>query len=144
MSPAKVHGSLLWAAIVGVLLIPVLSVLGGLAQAEEPAVDHSGAGARSSRAGRRRTADRRARRRLLLGRAGASIEHTKGVTQAVSGYAGGKKDTAHYEMVGTGRTGHAESVQVTFDPQQISLRQNPADLFLGRAQSDRAQLPGPR
>jgi peptide-methionine (S)-S-oxide reductase len=48
-------------------------------------------------------------------------QHTKGVTQAVSGYAGGQKDTAHYEMVGTGRTGHAESVSVTFDPQQISL-----------------------
>jgi peptide-methionine (S)-S-oxide reductase len=47
-------------------------------------------------------------------------EHTKGVTQAVSGYAGGQKDTAHYEQVGTGRTGHAESVSVTFDPQQIS------------------------
>jgi peptide-methionine (S)-S-oxide reductase len=43
------------------------------------------------------------------------------VTQAVSGYAGGKKDTAHYEDVETGRTGHAESEQVTFDPQQISL-----------------------
>jgi peptide-methionine (S)-S-oxide reductase len=47
-------------------------------------------------------------------------QHAKGVTQAVSGYAGGQKDTAHYEMVGTGRTGHAESVSVTFDPQQIS------------------------
>ena len=47
-------------------------------------------------------------------------EHTKGVTAAVSGYAGGKQETAHYEMVGTGRTGHAESVSVTFDPQQIS------------------------
>jgi peptide-methionine (S)-S-oxide reductase len=48
------------------------------------------------------------------------FEHTKGVTSAVSGYAGGQKDTAHYEMVGTGRTGHAESVKVTFDPRQIS------------------------
>jgi peptide-methionine (S)-S-oxide reductase len=48
------------------------------------------------------------------------FEHTKGVTQAVSGYAGGKKDTAHYEQVSTGRTGHAESVSVTFDPKQIS------------------------
>jgi peptide-methionine (S)-S-oxide reductase len=38
----------------------------------------------------------------------------------VSGNAGGKKETAHYEMVGTGRTGHAESVSVTFDPQQVS------------------------
>jgi len=48
------------------------------------------------------------------------FEHTKGVTRAVSGYSGGKKETAHYEMVGTERTGHAESVAVTFDPQQIS------------------------
>jgi peptide-methionine (S)-S-oxide reductase len=48
------------------------------------------------------------------------FEHTKGVTRAVSGYSGGKKETAHYEMVGTERTGHAESVQVTFDPKQIS------------------------
>jgi peptide-methionine (S)-S-oxide reductase len=47
-------------------------------------------------------------------------QHTKGVTQAVSGYAGGQKETAHYEMVGTGRTGHAESISVTYDPQQIS------------------------
>ncbi len=51
----------------------------------------------------------------------AVFAHTKGVTQAVSGYAGGKKETAHYEDVGTGRTGHAESEEVTFDPQQISL-----------------------
>ena len=50
----------------------------------------------------------------------AVYEHTKGVTQAVSGYAGGQKDTAHYQMVSTGRTGHAESVSVTFDPRQIS------------------------
>jgi peptide-methionine (S)-S-oxide reductase len=50
----------------------------------------------------------------------AVFQHTKGVTNAVSGYAGGKKETAHYEMVGTGRTGHAESVSVTFDPRQIS------------------------
>jgi peptide-methionine (S)-S-oxide reductase len=51
----------------------------------------------------------------------AVFQHAKGVTAAVSGYAGGEKQTAHYEMVGSGRTGHAESVQVTFDPQQISL-----------------------
>ena len=63
----------------------------------------------------------------------AVFEHTKGVTQAVSGYSGGKKDTAHYEMVSTGRTGHAESVSVTYDPQRDFLRQNSADLFLGRA-----------
>jgi peptide-methionine (S)-S-oxide reductase len=50
----------------------------------------------------------------------AVYQHTKGVISAVSGYAGGDKQTAHYEMVGTGRTGHAESVSVTFDPRQIS------------------------
>jgi peptide-methionine (S)-S-oxide reductase len=50
----------------------------------------------------------------------AVYQHTKGVTRAVSGYAGGQKDSAHYDLVGTGRTGHAESVSVTFDPQQIS------------------------
>jgi peptide-methionine (S)-S-oxide reductase len=51
----------------------------------------------------------------------AVYEYTKGVTSAVAGYSGGSKETAHYEMVGTERTGHAESVQVTYDPQQISL-----------------------
>jgi peptide-methionine (S)-S-oxide reductase len=50
----------------------------------------------------------------------AVFQHTKGVTAAVSGYAGGDKQTANYDMVGTGHTGHAESVAVTFDPQQIS------------------------
>lgn len=51
----------------------------------------------------------------------AVYEHTKGVTLAVSGYSGGSKETAHYEMVGTERTGHAESVSVTYDPRQITL-----------------------
>ena len=50
----------------------------------------------------------------------AVYQHTKGVTSAVSGYAGGDKQTAHYEIVGTGGTGHAEAVSVTFDPRQIS------------------------
>jgi peptide-methionine (S)-S-oxide reductase len=47
-------------------------------------------------------------------------QHTKGVLSAVSGYAGGERRTAHYELVGTGTTGHAEAVQVTFDPRQIT------------------------
>jgi peptide-methionine (S)-S-oxide reductase len=47
-------------------------------------------------------------------------QHVKGVTNAVSGYAGGEKDTAEYERVGSGRTGHAESVQITFDPRVVS------------------------
>jgi peptide-methionine (S)-S-oxide reductase len=51
----------------------------------------------------------------------AVFQHVKGVSQAVSGYAGGSKETAIYEIVSSGRTGHAESVQVTFDPRQISL-----------------------
>jgi peptide-methionine (S)-S-oxide reductase len=50
-------------------------------------------------------------------------QHTKGVISAVSGYAGGEKRTAAYDLVGTGTTGHAESVQVTFDPRQISYGQ---------------------
>lgn len=48
-------------------------------------------------------------------------QHTKGVTKAVSGYAGGKADTAQYEVVGSGRTGHAEAVQITYDPKQVTL-----------------------
>ena len=48
------------------------------------------------------------------------FQHVDGVTSAVSGYAGGAANTAHYEMVGTNTTGHAESVQVTFDPRRIS------------------------
>ena len=51
------------------------------------------------------------------------FQHTKGVVQAVSGYAGGAKQTAVYEMVGSGMTGHAEAVQVTFDPKQITYAQ---------------------
>jgi peptide-methionine (S)-S-oxide reductase len=48
------------------------------------------------------------------------FQHVKGVTNAVSGYAGGAKDTAQYQTVSGGSTGHAESVQVTFDPTQVS------------------------
>ncbi|AJC18720.2 peptide-methionine (S)-S-oxide reductase MsrA [Pandoraea sputorum] len=48
------------------------------------------------------------------------FQHVKGVTKAESGYAGGTAKTADYETVSSGSTGHAESVQVTFDPQQVS------------------------
>jgi peptide-methionine (S)-S-oxide reductase len=51
------------------------------------------------------------------------FEHVKGVQKVVSGYAGGERSTAHYETVGTGTTGHAESVQVTFDPAKVSYGQ---------------------
>ncbi len=50
----------------------------------------------------------------------AVFQHTKGVLGAVSGYAGGAKDTANYDSIGSGRTGHAESVQVRFNPKLIS------------------------
>ena len=49
------------------------------------------------------------------------FEHVKGVTRVVAGYSGGSKATAFYPMVGTETTGHAESVQVTFDPKVISF-----------------------
>ena len=47
----------------------------------------------------------------------------KGVSRVLSGYAGGEKSTAIYEMVGTGQTGHAESVEIKFDPAQVSYGQ---------------------
>ena len=48
-------------------------------------------------------------------------QHLKGVTQAISGYAGGSAETAHYETVSNGQTGHAEAVEVTYDPKKITL-----------------------
>jgi peptide-methionine (S)-S-oxide reductase len=51
------------------------------------------------------------------------FQHVEGVTSAVSGYAGGTAESAHYETVSSGRTGHAEAVQVTFNPRQVSFGQ---------------------
>jgi peptide-methionine (S)-S-oxide reductase len=51
------------------------------------------------------------------------FQHVEGVTKVVSGYAGGTRETAHYDMVSTERTGHAESVEITFDPKRISYGQ---------------------
>src|SRR5215467_12160907 len=48
------------------------------------------------------------------------FQHVDGVISAVSGYAGGPRETAKYEMTSRGTTGHAESVQITFDPHRIS------------------------
>jgi peptide-methionine (S)-S-oxide reductase len=53
----------------------------------------------------------------------AVFQQIAGVDKVVSGYAGGDKDTAHYEMVGTGKTGHAESIQITFDTAKITYGQ---------------------
>jgi peptide-methionine (S)-S-oxide reductase len=51
------------------------------------------------------------------------FKHVKGVTGVTSGYAGGVADTAQYETVSTGTTGHAESVEITYDPSKISYSQ---------------------
>src|SRR5436853_7761779 len=51
------------------------------------------------------------------------FQHVKGVTNAVSGYAGGDQKGASYEIVSSGTTGHAESVQVTYDPRLITYGQ---------------------
>ena len=49
------------------------------------------------------------------------FEHVRGVHKVISGYSGGEKSTAEYERVSGGRTGHAESVQISFDPQEVSF-----------------------
>ena len=53
----------------------------------------------------------------------AVFKHVRGVAHVESGYAGGSADTAQYETVSTGRTGHAESVHITYDPSQITYGQ---------------------
>ncbi len=53
----------------------------------------------------------------------AVFDHLKGVSSVVSGFSGGRAETAHYDIVSTGQTGHAESVKITYDPSQISYGQ---------------------
>jgi peptide-methionine (S)-S-oxide reductase len=53
----------------------------------------------------------------------AVFDHLKGVSSVVSGFSGGRAETAHYEAVSTGQTVHAESVKITYDPSQISYGQ---------------------
>src|ERR1700693_2069904 len=53
----------------------------------------------------------------------AVFKHVKGVTSVTSGYAGGAANTAQYETVSSGTTGHAESVQVVYDPSQVTYGQ---------------------
>jgi peptide-methionine (S)-S-oxide reductase len=53
----------------------------------------------------------------------AVYKHVKGVSEVVSGYSGGAANTAHYELVSEGDTGHAEAVRVNFDPAQVSYAQ---------------------
>lgn len=53
----------------------------------------------------------------------AIFQHMKGVVSATSGYSGGSRESAHYEMVGNGNTGHAETVRIVYDPRQITYGQ---------------------
>jgi peptide-methionine (S)-S-oxide reductase len=53
----------------------------------------------------------------------AVFKHVRGVKDVVSGYSGGEADTAEYETVSTGTTGHAESVRITFDPTKVTYAQ---------------------
>src|SRR4029077_825194 len=102
------------AAFVGVLLTALL----GCAQAEEkavvippPAFDETPSGAATATA-------------TFAGGCFWGVQgvyrRVQGVLKAVSGSAGGKPETAHYEMVGSGATGHAETVQITYDPSKIT------------------------
>ncbi|MGA2894143.1 MAG: peptide-methionine (S)-S-oxide reductase MsrA [Xanthobacteraceae bacterium] len=114
------HGRrILLTGVVGALiLVPLFGFGAGRVQAAEPAVSIPAPAVDASVGGGLQTV-------VLAGGCFWGVQgvyqHTKGVTQAVSGYAGGQKETAHYEIVSTGRTGHAESVSVTFDPQQVSF-----------------------
>ena len=115
MARSKIAGILT----LGALLAPLLAWAAGNAQAAEPAVVIPAPAVDAAA-----PANDGTQTVVLAGGCfwgvQAVFQHTKGVTNAVSGYAGGAKETAHYEMVGTERTGHAESVEVTYDPKQIS------------------------
>jgi peptide-methionine (S)-S-oxide reductase len=71
------------------------------------------------------------------------FQHVKGVTQAVSGYAGGTVTNPSYEQVSSGDTGHAESVRVTFDPSQVSYGQLLQIFFSVALDPTQVNLQGP-
>ncbi|MBN8849594.1 MULTISPECIES: peptide-methionine (S)-S-oxide reductase MsrA [unclassified Sphingomonas] len=102
---------LLLTAVGGSLLFAALSAAAGESFVKAPAAQFSPAGS-----GHRETA-------IFAGGCFWGVEgvfdHVKGVVRATSGYAGGGKATADYETVSTGTTGHAESVEVVFDPAQV-------------------------
>ena len=72
------------------------------------------------------------------------FEHVRGVEKVLAGYSGGSKATANYETVSTGTTGHAESVKITYDPQQISYGQILRIFFSVALEPDRTQPAGAR
>ncbi len=73
----------------------------------------------------------------------AVFEHLKGVSDVVSGFSGGSAATAHYEVVSSGETGHAESVKITYDPSQISYSQLLKIYFLVAHDSTQLNRQGP-
>jgi peptide-methionine (S)-S-oxide reductase len=105
------------AALVVAALIAVLAYAAFAAQAAEPATIPPPAAEAAAPASGLETA-------VIAGGCfwgiQAVFQHVKGVTNAVSGYAGGAQKDAHYEIVSSDTTGHAESVEVTFDPRVIS------------------------
>jgi len=115
MSPRQLSRLSLCAAAVGVLAITALKVAPSLAAEEAviipaPAVDvQAGSGIQTA---------------VVAGGCFWGVQgvfqHTAGVVNAVSGYAGGSKMTADYNMVSSGTTGHAESVEIKYDPKKIS------------------------
>ena len=74
----------------------------------------------------------------------AVFKHVKGVTNVVSGYSGGSAATAKYMLVGTGTTGHAESVKVTYDPSKVGYADLLKVFFSVAHDPTRAQSPGSR
>jgi len=102
-------------------LVALFAIVAPLATAgAEPAIHAPVAQAQSHDVGRRETA-------VFAGGCFWGVEavfsHVKGVTSAVSGFTGGKRSTADYETVSTGRTGHAEAVKVTWDPRVVRYDQ---------------------
>ena len=114
LAPAAARGK--WLALLAVLLAVVLWNGSGHGETAtplpSPALDAAKPGA-----GRTQTA-------VLAGGCFWGVQgvfqHTKGVKRVLSGYSGGQASTAQYRLVGTGETGHAESVEIVFDPEVIS------------------------
>src|SRR6266566_10095420 len=71
------------------------------------------------------------------------FQHTAGVVNAVSGYAGGSKASADYNVVSTGTTGHAESVEIKYDPKKISYGKILQIFFSVAAESLKKKRQGP-
>ena len=111
----------------GAMAITVLAAAQEGVRLPAPAVDIVHPNAQSPRVGDPAAGDASSAVMVIAGGCFWGVEgvfqHVKGVSNAVSGYAGGAKSTATYEQTNDGTTGHAESVQVTFDPRQVSYGQ---------------------